>query len=841
MLRMLFIYCGFAMLALSVQQDLLEMPLAKTNYRCDGLTKLETDTGLVSDAADQLRKFAKTAVNAFVNNVYESGSYLPNQACQFLIAPKSGLVGPSGDRNIKFTFSKFELENGVDFLKFYSASSAQEDKLVKTLTGGVLPDVFYVQGPEVYVTFETNGNTQLSGFSFVYETPAAGQAIDKCDGAKTLLDDYGIISDGAEDYTASQYCTWTIKPDWTPASITLSFDTLDTESNYDSVSVYDANTGSLVFSESGPVAIPIVNILASSVKIVFEADTSSEKSGFRMSYCLNRPPPAPPPKNPLFQSNIFCNQKEVVKMSRTEGQIESGGQRPTGGSKGIKYHEYMKCQWLVQPQLTQEEVDQNAKFKGLLVDSLAVQLTIESMEIEAEYDFLKVYDGTSADPARLVAEVSGVWSAAFRPYEPIVANSGSMYIVFTTDEFTHSYGFTASYTVVPAKLSTPVPIPPSPNPSNPPTAEPWGNLVSIVSQETRQANEAPASMQSPLIVTQTFSLTSTGSANAVDGDASTCSRLQFTPADDGRQWWMSRLTNDANSFGDYGVHQVSFLEMPNRVEWDYLTPQRAGSNRATYNIWVGCPESYDDPGCVCTSGAQRTPAGTGACWNLCATSVQSWRAFGPWDFSITCQRVWNSNIYNYEVPSGRWLRIEMEGLKFAVPGALQLCQVEVMGGLRGTQLSCDAQGGCTTRPCPGWISSQSYDCAPGAVANSVAGTNVAATSGGAASEPGVTFGVAAGVCAACAVAVAAMFAATKYYKSRQQNVNNVVPIAKTADGPAEVPQKVDVAAKAPEDATETAPLDAKEMMPQQEAVACAGQKSKDPESWVLETVRTENM
>ena len=131
----LFICCGLAMFSVSMQQDLLDMPLAASNYRCSGLSKLETDTGLVSDSSEQLRVFAASGVNPPQENIYATSTYLPDQNCQFLIAPKSGLVGPDGNRKIKITFSKFELENEVDFLKFYSASSADESKLVSSFTG----------------------------------------------------------------------------------------------------------------------------------------------------------------------------------------------------------------------------------------------------------------------------------------------------------------------------------------------------------------------------------------------------------------------------------------------------------------------------------------------------------------------------------------------------------------------------------------------------------------------------------------------------------------------------------------------------------------------------------
>ena len=72
-------------------------------------------------------------------------------------------------------------------------------------------------------------------------TLTAAKPIEKCAGRRTsdmlFTADRGVISDGIGEYRPSVSCSWLIKPDWEPASITLSFDMLDIEQQFDFVTV----------------------------------------------------------------------------------------------------------------------------------------------------------------------------------------------------------------------------------------------------------------------------------------------------------------------------------------------------------------------------------------------------------------------------------------------------------------------------------------------------------------------------------------------------------------------------------------------------------------------------
>ena len=86
-----------------------------------------------------------------------------------------------------------------------------------------------------------------AAFLWLGPTLTAAQPIDTCVGLQLLTTETGVISDGwhtggmsdssIAKYGADASCSWLIQPNWEPASITLSFDTLDLEQQYDFVTV----------------------------------------------------------------------------------------------------------------------------------------------------------------------------------------------------------------------------------------------------------------------------------------------------------------------------------------------------------------------------------------------------------------------------------------------------------------------------------------------------------------------------------------------------------------------------------------------------------------------------
>gem|GEM_PF-3093238 len=93
------------------------------------------------------------------------------------------------------------------------------------------------------------------------------------------------------------------------------------------------------------------------------------------------------------------------------------------GSGSSEYGAGLDCSWRISPS-----------------GATSVTLTFTSFSTEEDYDFVRVYNGTSAS-APLIGEYSGSTLPS-----AVTANSGNMYVVFTTDGSVGDAGWSASYT-----------------------------------------------------------------------------------------------------------------------------------------------------------------------------------------------------------------------------------------------------------------------------------------------------------------------------------------------------------------------------------------------------------
>ena len=156
----------------SSQNELIRLPAAENNYRCVGTQLLTTDSGFISDAYDMLTVYSISSVNPPTTNTFAYESAREGANCTWIIRPAGGLVGPNDERNLRFTFQRFALQDGLEFLHFYT-DRIQPDNLLKTFTGRSLPEQFELSSTTVIVSLVIKDPLMTQrGFSFIFESPA---------------------------------------------------------------------------------------------------------------------------------------------------------------------------------------------------------------------------------------------------------------------------------------------------------------------------------------------------------------------------------------------------------------------------------------------------------------------------------------------------------------------------------------------------------------------------------------------------------------------------------------------------------------------------------------------
>merc|ERR1711998_440348 len=156
----------------------------------------------------------------------------------------------------------------------------------------------------------------------------------------------------------------------------------------------------------------------------FTSDSSLESTGFIASYG--------PPTTSTAQAAGPCPNGGLSLLAASQGLL-------TDNTDAFAlYPADTTCQWLIAPA--------NA--------NLPITLAFTRMDVEDTYDYIRVYDGDTTDPARLL----GVWSGteftsdgtsltqvALPSVRSAVSTAGKMLVTFTSDSSLQGSGFAASY------------------------------------------------------------------------------------------------------------------------------------------------------------------------------------------------------------------------------------------------------------------------------------------------------------------------------------------------------------------------------------------------------------
>lgn len=290
--------------------------------------------------------------------------YASNFTCQWLIEPE----GESFDC-VMLRFDRLDTEAGYDEVSIYAGSDSLAP-LVGRFSGTQIPQCISVNTPRVCVVFHTNESITASGWQLSYR---AFQG-DFCPDHKILTALRGWLSDGSHDwdYTNNSYGEWLLAPEGEEldsiAAISLVFHHLDTELAHDFVTVYNgADTLSPIIGRYSGSTLPAEIVVPNNQALLtFTANDTLTSEGFGLVWEAQLP--------------VYC--QDTVILTQARGNI-------TDGSQGKRYNNNSSCFWLIEPRWAE-----------------SIKIRFSEMEIEPNYDQLRIYDATK-NPVQLLARYSG--------------------------------------------------------------------------------------------------------------------------------------------------------------------------------------------------------------------------------------------------------------------------------------------------------------------------------------------------------------------------------------------------------------------------------------------------
>lgn len=320
-----------------------------------------------------------------------SGNYSNNADCRWLIQPPNAT-------SITLSFQSFNLLPG-DSVIIYDGSTITAPRL-GAYSGSNLPPTRTSSGGTMLVRLKTDGSGTAAGFVANYTT----QAPTFCGGTEVLTQSSGSFSDGSgpNNYRNDADCRWVIRPGQ-GAGIRIQFSQFNTEAQYDFVTIYDGpqvNSRYMVRRFSGSSLPPVVTTAIPEATVYFTTDESVTAPGWSLNYTTINTP--------------YCSGTTI--LTAPSGTVSDG-------SDISDYTNRTNCRWLIQPP-----------------GATYVTLTFTEFTTEANYDFVRIYDGATTS-----APLLGSYSGSTLP-PTITANSGKMLIVFTSDSSITRAGWTAYYT-----------------------------------------------------------------------------------------------------------------------------------------------------------------------------------------------------------------------------------------------------------------------------------------------------------------------------------------------------------------------------------------------------------
>jgi len=318
--------------------------------------------------------------------------YMNDTDCQKLIQPE-------GADYIILNFTEFDLEAGYDFVRVYDGTSTS-DPLLGSFSGSSLPGTITSTGGSMLVHFISDYSVTADGWQAEYlSVELEPVCIDE-----TLTEASASINDntGDEDYMNNADCRKLIQP-VRATEITLTFTEFNLENGNDYVRIYDGTSTSdpLLAELTGTTPPQPVTSGGGNMLIHFTSNESIRAPGWSASYTSNSPSCGP------------CLEETFTASS---GVLADN-------SCDSDYLNDTDCQKLIQPE--------GADY---------IILTFTEFNTEANYDYVRVYDGPSTS-----APLLGSYTGTSLP-GAITSSGGSILVHFTSDYSVTAAGWTAEYT-----------------------------------------------------------------------------------------------------------------------------------------------------------------------------------------------------------------------------------------------------------------------------------------------------------------------------------------------------------------------------------------------------------
>ncbi|HRY99433.1 MAG TPA: C10 family peptidase, partial [Bacteroidales bacterium] len=260
---------------------------------------------------------------------FEDGSgpvadYQANASCSWLIAPQQD----PGDSisSITLMFDRFSTQDNSDHVAVY-AGGTPSATLVGKYSGSNLPAKVSVEGNMMLVVFESDADTQSSGFYASYSSTVP----DYCTKSPALFtDSTGILSDGSgqKNYNNRSICQWSIAPEGAEA-VVLAFTSFDTEPQSDFLEVYayepSTGNGTLLGRYSGNTLPPVLSSNTGAFYLIFFSNAEVTRGGWEAHYSASAVGLDEPA---IAQARLYPNPAQDVLyiewVSKDPGQVQLG-------------------------------------------------------------------------------------------------------------------------------------------------------------------------------------------------------------------------------------------------------------------------------------------------------------------------------------------------------------------------------------------------------------------------------------------------------------------------------------------------------------------------------------